>query len=231
MDVVEKIKTITYTACAAILTIVASICVFKLSNRACKVMDNFNGAIEGQLDKNGVPQDGLAGLVKKGNEVADGFKVVLNGEPDEQGALHGGLKDAVKNLNVVIEGQSDEQDVPRGGLKDMVNNLNDAIGGRLDENKQPYGVLPILQHVTKMVDDSKPVPGTIGGNLIVITENFAEVSGRLVQHGVWSGSRMDKEEAAKAQKKQEEKDQKAAEKDSKKSSGWSFWPKDKKSTD
>ena len=170
MDLVEKIKTITYTACAAILTIVASICIFKLSNRACKVMDNFNGAIEGQLDKNGVPQDGLAGLVKKGNKVADGFKVVLNGESDEQGALHGGLKDTVKNLNVVIEGQPDEQDVPRGGLKDMVKNLNDAIEGRFDENGQPYGFLPMLKYVTGMVDGSEPAPGTISGNIAIMTE-------------------------------------------------------------
>ncbi len=189
MDLVEKIKTITYTACAAILTIVASICIFKLSNRACKVMDNFNGAIEGQLDKNGVPQDGLAGLVKKCNEVADGFKVVLNGEPDEQGALH-------------------------GGLKDMVNNLNDAIGGRLDENKQPYGLLPFLQHVTKMVDGSEPAPNTIVGNVLVISKHGAqvikkvdEVTDRVHENGIFKGMRMTRDDAEKAQKKQEERAQ------------------------
>ena len=141
MDLVEKIKTITYTACAAILTIVASICIFKLSNRACKVMDNFNGAIE----------------------------------------------------------------------------------GRFDENGQPYGVLPILQHVTKMVDDSKPVPGTIGGNVLEISsygaqglKAFKEVIDRVDKYSILKGVRMTSEDAEKAQKEQEEKAQKAAKKGSKK---------------
>ena len=222
MDLVEKIKTITCTACAAILTIVASICIFKLSNRACKVMDNLNGAIEGKIDENGVPQDGLAGLIKKGNEVADDFKDAvknlngaIKGKIDENGVPQDGLAGLIEKGNevaddfkVVFNGEPDGQGVPHGGLKDAVKNLNDAIEGRFDENGQLYGVLPTLKYVTGMVDSSKPAPDTIGGNVLEISKygmqvikKLDEVTNRVHEKGIIKGIRMTREDAEKDSKK------------------------------